>query len=262
MNDQQIQVLMAKTPDIRAVQISDALDKPLTDVSQALRSLVEVGDVVASKGFSPNGHPAQLYNLSDEFKKSKEYKSVMAIVAAQQPPAAAPSPVAARPAPAPVATPVFIPADQPTSSRAERGIAYITKHLRATQDDLRKAMGLSKAQYPAAFLSAAIRSGKLHKDGDIWKLGAAPLDSVVEVGNIAVASTDSSPIPAAVVHAIAAAPVFRCGLWSDGMLELQRNGSTVAVLEQQEGEQLVGFVNRMLIDPLGTTVQTSAPKQG
>lgn len=49
--------------------------------------------------------------------------------------------------------------------------------------------------------------------------------------------------------AIAQAPspaVFRCGLWSDGVLELQRNGRTVVMLDQGEHEQLGAFMRRML----------------
>lgn len=42
------------------------------------------------------------------------------------------------------------------------------------------------------------------------------------------------------------APSFRCGLWSDGVLELQRNGRSVVELTRGEGEQLVDFMNRML----------------
>jgi hypothetical protein len=293
MNDQQIHVLIAKTPGIRAVQIADALDKPLADVSQALGALVEVGDVVRSKGFAPNGHPAQLYDLSDDFKKSKDYKAVLAIVEAQPPTPAALSPVAARPAPAPVVTPVFLPVDQPTSSRADLGIAYVRKHLSVTQDALRTAMGLKRGEYPSNFLKAAIGNGKLHKDGDFWKVGVAAKN---QLPDSVITAPPENPAPAAaprpaadpiksevvrdvfvsarsaaaldtVVAAIAAAPVstvpmFRCGLWSDGVLELQRNGSTVAVLEQKEGEQLAGFINRMLLDPLGAAVHTSAQQAG
>lgn len=80
MNDQQIYALMAKTPGLRAVQIADALDQELVDVSNALRSLVEVGDVVQTKGIAPNGHQAMMYDLSDEFKKSREGKALLVFV--------------------------------------------------------------------------------------------------------------------------------------------------------------------------------------
>lgn len=281
MNDRKIYVLMATKPDIRAVQIADALDVALCDVSASLRSLVDVGDVVMSKGLAPSGQQTMVYNLSDEFKKSKEYATVMGMVPAQpakpavpSPAVAGPAPAAARPAPAPVAVPVFVPADQPTTSIAQRGVAYIVSRESVAESDLYAAMGLSKGRYPSAYLAAAVQAGKVHKDGANWKAGrapTAPLGRVAAVGNIVVAPKDSSPIPQAVVDAISppaeeravaappapADPIFRCGLWSDGVLELQRDGSTVAVLQQAEGEQLASFVNRMLLDPLGSAVQTS-----
>lgn len=285
MNDQQILALVATTPDIRAVQIADALDKPLTDVSAALRSLVEVGDILQSKGTAPNNHPTMVYNLSDEFKKSKDYRAVMAIVEAQRPPVspgAAAMPVVEPVVPAqakaePVAIPVFAPKDPPRDSKAQRGVDYIVKHGSVSHVDLQKVMELTKLQFPAAYLTSAIRNKIVHKVGNTWKAGAAPTATVTgpvvkitDAGakpkdTVAVQqpTRDQQPVAAVVatkttvVPAVVVAPVFRCGLWSDGVLELQRDGSTVAVLEQGEGEQLASFVNRMLLDPLGTGVQTS-----
>jgi predicted transcriptional regulator len=82
MNDQKIYELMFKTPGIRAVQIADALDAELVDVSEALKALVEIGDVVQSKGFSPNGRQAMIYNLSETFKRSRQYSNLVADAAA------------------------------------------------------------------------------------------------------------------------------------------------------------------------------------
>lgn len=50
INDQKIYTLMLKTESIRAVQIADALDEELVDVSSALKALVDVGDVVRTPG--------------------------------------------------------------------------------------------------------------------------------------------------------------------------------------------------------------------
>ena len=237
MNDQKIFELMAKTPGIRAVQIADALDAELVDVSAAMRSLVEVGDVVQSKGFSPNGHPAQIYDLSEAFKKSKEGLAILAAVTPKAEPAPLAVPVFAKPAPpapAPVATPVFVPAAQPPTigagpSIADLGIAYIVKHGAVSQEDLRIAMRLGKGIYPSSYLLSAIRSGKVHKDGNFWKPGAAP------------ATKDATPIPQAVVDAIEAAPApvalavagkptARCITW----LELQREDGTLLRLSADE----------------------------
>jgi hypothetical protein len=244
VNDQQIYAVMAKTQDIRAAQIAEMLGRPLPAVSESLRSLVDIGDVVKTKGTDPQGAQAMIYNLSDEFKKSKAYESVAAIDA--------PKPAVVAPAaPAPVAVPTFVPAGQPTRSRAELGTAYVAEHGSVTQEALRTAMGLKRGEYPASYLTAAVRDGKLHKDGDKWKAGWAPsADGQHSTRSVKAdgAVTVPAPVPAA---PRAVASVFRCGLWSDGVLELERDGSTVAVLKQAEGEHLISFINRMLIDPMG-----------
>ncbi len=287
MNDQQIYMLVAKTPDIRAVQIADALDKDLFDVSEALRPLVEVGDLVRHAGKSPNGHPAQLYNLSPAFRASKEGQAILAMVAtpaapvlAEATPTPAPAPLPA-PATAPVsaqhasgaplAIPVFTHASNKApkpkpAERAASGVAFIASAQRpVNQDELRLVMSLNKAQYPGTFLKDAIEQGLIHRDGAMFMAGPAPeactgpsakderRDTVLSIdGNV------SAP-------QVAAAPqqgLFRCGLWSDGTLELQRNGEMVAELARGEGEHLVSFFSRMLANPMGTDVQTSAPMAG
>lgn len=43
------------------------------------------------------------------------------------------------------------------------------------------------------------------------------------------------------------APSFRAGLWSDGVLELQRNGQTIAKLQPDEGDHLAEFMQRMRV---------------
>lgn len=253
MNDQQIFVLMAKTPNIRAVQIADALDVALCDVSASLRSLVEVGDVLQSKGIAPNQQPTMIYNLSEEFKKSKECRAVMAIIESQKP-ATAPPAGAPAATPAPISIPVFAPAAKSAASRAEKGIAYLELHGATAQKDLRIAMGLTGKEYPSNFLASAIRNGKVHRDGNAWKPGAAPqpkqLDNVEQVGNIIVATKDASQVPQAVVDAITTAPAptassHRCAIWSDGTFELETNGARVAVLSHEQAHALVSFIEKI-----------------
>lgn len=258
MKDEQIFALMAKTPDIRAVQICDSLDQDLPRVSAALRDLVEVGDIVQAKGTAPNGHPAQVYNFSDAFKKTKAYQAAMSAigpsVAATAPPAPMEKTAPAQAKPQPVTIPVFGAKTQPAQSKAQRGVAYIEKMNEVAQDELRTVMGLTRQQTPGAWLASAVKKGTVHKDGHVWKAGAAPLAKAADTP----AKEHPLPVARKVEPRASAIPVFRCGLWSDGVLELQRDGSTVAVLEQDEGEQLASFVNRMLLDPLGVSLQTSA----
>ena len=105
MNDQQIYVLLATRPGVRAVQIADSLDAELTDVSAALRSLVDVGDVVKTKGEAPNGQQALFYELSEEFKRTKTGREILDAVKVAAAAAAAPAaPAAATPTPAPASS--------------------------------------------------------------------------------------------------------------------------------------------------------------
>lgn len=286
MNDQKILELMAQKPDIRAVQICDVLDQPLVDVSAALRSLVEVGDVVKHSGTSPHGQPAQLYNLSPEYRKSREGKALLERIAATP---AAQAPAASAPSPDPVVMPVFTkqteataPAAPPAGSKVDRAVAHVLKNKSVSDDELRTVMDIAKPAHPAAYLVAAIKAGKLHKEDGLWKPGpAAPaepvptpaaqssadaadymlrglnlttqegveqyraaLTKVVESPRINVTKLRTEqPAPAATSQPIE--PTYRCALWSDDILEVRRNGETVAELPKAAGESLAQFLARL-----------------
>lgn len=285
MDDQKIYMLMAKTPDIRALQIADALDQELVDVSNALRSLVEVGDVVKHSGTSPNGRPAQMYNLSEAFKKSSEGVALLASVVAVAPaPVTAPEPAATPEAAmdpaAAFPTPVFAKQAVPKRGRtkAEMVVDHLTVHKSATDAEMRVVMGLPKTSSVRSYVPALVKSGRIIRDDSgIWTLGdigqtavrddpkpaPLPIPQLPELDPPAflgvnidagreptpqpqalVVAPEAAPVPAAAPHA--GEPVFRCGLWSDGVLELQRNGQQVAALNRHEGEQLVEFMGRML----------------
>lgn len=250
MNDKQIYELVARKPRIRASELAAALNVELTVISGALRSLVDVGDLVKTMEFYDNGRQSQVYELSDEFKKSREYKELMAPDVKPVGPTVAPEPE-----PVPV-----LQAAEPTGTKVDRAIACIRQHGQATVDQLRAAMGLAAHAAPTSYLASAMKDGRVVRDGDVWKLGpgraAAPkaLDSVERVGNIIVATKDATPIPQAVVDAIAATPAMtppaasqqhRCAIWSDGTYELQTDGERVAVLTQEQAVAFVSFIERM-----------------
>ena len=257
MNDRRIYELMAVKPQIRAVQICDALDEDLTDVSTALRALVECGDVVQSKGFAPNGHPAMQYDLSAAFKESKEYRALMALMLSA---AANAAPVAV-----PVAPPLA-PDELPAESRIDLAIAYLKKHGIVTENGLRIAIGLKDGAYPIAYLTRAIKSGLLHKRADgMWSIGPGPVIAAAKPKPIAKARAPlAKPKPGPVAQFSATAQpedapaidkpapvmadvptVLRCGLWSDGTVELQRNGRTVAAMAQGDAEFMAAFLARV-----------------
>lgn len=274
MNDQQIYELLAKAPaeGLRAVQVCDLLDQELVDVSAALKSLVDVGDVVRTPGTAPNGQAAQFYTLSDTFKASREYKAFMALAAAT------PAPT---PAPTPDNTSAPVPA-APKKSRTDDAIEYIRHRGRVSTAELKVHMGLKSGEAPATWLAVPIRDGRLARDGVYWMIGAGPASdagkatkptaargAIPKLGDAlaakspqtllnalkAAAKAPEQPaareVPAPTGEPVAPPPAqpagrFRCGLWSDGVLELQRDGVTLTELTRGEGEHMADFIGRML----------------
>lgn len=272
MNDQQILTLIAKKPGIVAIQIADALDVELSEASAALKELVEIGHVQRSTGTAPNGLAAQVYHLTEEFKRTNEYRAVMAAIEAEAPRAAAPV-AAPAPVPAPAASAAIAavaPVSTPTVGRAERAIAFIRTHGPVTDAQLRAELGMKLEEYPSTVLSHAVKAGRVARVGSEWLPGAgappAPVKkqpafggslglpgssprapvAVPRFADFAVAAAPTaSPAPIVDQAPAAEPPKFRCGLWSDGVLELQRDGIQVAALTQHEGEALAGFMARL-----------------
>jgi hypothetical protein len=274
MNDQKIYELMFKTPGIRAVQIADALDAELVDISNALKSLVEVGDVVQTKGFSPNGHQAMIYNLSDGFKRSRQYADLVASAAARaktalltpapnDAPAAAASlaPVidaienvvtvgnvvlATRDGSALTAEVIAAVADAEKADapeadgerrisplkRTERALAFLRQcgPDGARAEDLCDAMGLRHDQSPSNFLRTARSRGQVTVKDHRWRYVEQP-------GFMPVSAARPAP---------SADGPFRCGIWLDDVIELQRGGTTIGTLARAEAVQLRDFLNRVL----------------
>lgn len=243
MNDQKIYELMAKTSDIRAVQIADALDQELTDVSDALKALVDEGDVVRHAGTAPNGQPAQIYNLSHTFMKTAEYRAIKAKLDAVQ---TAMAPAANRAAVAesvPAANAVV-----PKVSRVDDAIAFIQLMGKVTTAELKQHMGLGSGASPASWLNTAIQDGRLVRSGNHWTIGAGrPVAKEAPQKPPAAAEMETTPAAASPATAgTPQTPAFRCGLWSDNVLELQRDGVTLTKLTRAEGEHMNSFFSRML----------------
>jgi len=242
MNDQKIYELMAKTPNIRAVQIADALDQDLADVSDALKALVDEGDVVRTAGTAPNGQPAQIYNLSLTFMKTAEYKAIKAKLDA-----AAPTPAATSTATEAESVPAAHTA-APKVSRIDDAIAFIRLMGKVTTAELKQHMGLGSGASPASWLNTAIQDGRLVRSGNHWTIGKGrPTVSEAAQKPTAPAALETTPAAAIPIAAgIPYSPAFRCGLWSDNVLELQRDGVTLTTLTRGEGEHMANFFNRML----------------
>ncbi len=288
LNDEKICTQIARKPGARAVDLADVLNCELAEMSNALRALVEVGDVLRVSGTGPNGQPAQLYSLSDTFLKSKEGKRIVAQLEAQATAAPVPAPAPA-PTPAPEPAPqssLVIPIPKVNSttqehagtasgmSRVQVAIAYITEHGNVLDADLRKAMNLRAHQAPLAWLSAAVKSGRLRKEGKNWTLGLPSAGSPVAAhpppraedsspatsapASPAVIAMHDSPATEIVVTAMPAAPDaaaerYRVGVWSDGVLELRRDGTTIAELSLAEQAIVARHFNQQ------QTVQKAQP---
>lgn len=259
MNDMQIYAQVAKKPRIGASEIANNLGLTLATVSADLRMLVDAGDLVKSKHFEDSGRQWQVYELSDEFKASRRYA---ALISASEQPAIQPPPLpqpAAMPAPAPA--PAAQAKQAAAKSKVQLAIDCLTKLGSATDDQLRDAMGLLPRTYVPPYLASAVKSGKVARDGDRWKLGtgkaeaapkvvesAAPIKTAV-VNEVFVSSRDAAKLDAA-VDAIAppAAPApskHRCAIWSDGTYELQTDGERVAVLTHEQAVAFVTFIERI-----------------
>lgn len=239
MNDQKIYELMAKTPDIRAVQIADALDQDLTDVSDALKALVDEGDVTRTAGTAPNGQSAQIYNLSQTFMRTAEYKAIKAQLDAA--PAVTSTGTVADSVPA-------VHAAAPKVSRVDSALAFIRFMGKVSSADLKQHMGIATGS-PSNYLNAAMRDGRVARkrfsDGHYWVIGTGQDTRAVDstpclAKEAAGAGVDTAPV------AQPGTPAFRCGLWSDNVLELQRDGVTLTTLTRGEGEHMATFFNRML----------------
>lgn len=313
MNDQKIYELIAKHGRVRAVQLADWLDKELVDVSKALRTLVDIGDVNQFKALAPNGCEALHYELSNEFKASRAGREILARVAMVAPAASAP---VANPAPAPAAEaePLSALAVESVAAaqgtKTDRAVALVNEQGLVSDDQMRVVFGIPRTSYPSAYLTCAIKAGKLHKTPEGWKPGRAPggaeykgLTSPAKGGPKAQfdpkapleypAGTErpvAATVPSMGAHVVsqdevkavaaidawdeeqkakiaslqaaapkpvevpvfaplapaAAAPSYRAALWSDGMLELQRNGLTVMECTRGEHEFMAEFLARAL----------------
>jgi hypothetical protein len=235
INDEKICAFLARKPSSRAVDLADHFDVELADMSAALRSLVDVGDIVRVSGTGPNGQQAQLYSLSQTFMRSKDGRQLLATtqaaqavaVAAPQTPApesaaeplphaevcAPPAAAALAPAPKlPVLTETStlsdamverlnkkgppVPAEKRESITAH-ALSYIEKNQPVNDAQLRAELGLSSRQYPSDLLRYAVKVGRVVRVGDSWRIG--------EAGAAASVDRVAAPAPA---PAIASAPVL------------------------------------------------------
>lgn len=249
LNDQTLCALLAREEAMSAVQVANAFDVDLVDAREALTALVAVGDMVSASAISPKGAPTIMYSLSKSFKKSPDYRASAMALDALPVPSTAPEPVSAAPAKGAAANRV-------AGGRTERAVAFILARGRATDAELRVELGLKESEYPSTCLSMPAMQGRVVREGRDWLPGTGvPPKSITRQPAFggALALPNSTPVAARPSPASRAAPkvqtvrsdapgAFRCALWSDGVVELQRGGVRLAELKPEEAQAVANLV--------------------
>ena len=218
LNDQTLCALLVREEAMSAVQVANAFDVDLVDARDALNALVGVGDMVSASALSPKGAPTLMYSLSERFKRSDDFRKAADIRG----------------------VPVPAPAEKGAAlGRTERAVAFIVARGRATNDELRAELGLRPNEYPSTWLSMPFQQGHVVRDGRVWLPGTGvPPKTIAHRQACATPKTPATPsdTPAA----------FRCALWSDGMVELQRGGVRVAELKPEEAQAIANLVRDLV----------------
>ena len=231
MNDQQLIDYVRAQTKVRAVQVADKFDVDLEDARERLNALVDAGDLKISDGFSPNGMACKVYDVAATTGPRVGTARQTTVPAVAQ--VIADSPLRLAP-----------PNMQGGRTKVQCAIDYLADKGEATVDDLRVVMDLDRHMSPTSYLAAALRDGRIVKEGNIYRLGDGK-----PVGRNAPRQPRTQPPPIAPRTPEPATPqtthsgsALRIGLWSDGVIELQRDGKTVACIDQHESEHLLEFL--------------------
>lgn len=255
-----ILVLIARNPSIRTVEIADRVDCDTDQVQPMLQPHIDAGQILVIPVTAPNGRQANGFMFTEEARKGEEFRSLFE-EGARAPAVAAP--VASAPAPAAPSTPGI--------SKIEVAIRYIRANGSASPQQLRELLKLEARQSPMAYLGGALKDGRLKLAGGQYLLGdgvptaaparkpaRAPAKPKVKLP-AAVPAAPALAIPLFKDAALAAvygespapASAFRCGIWSDGEIELQRGGVTIARLSAAE----IAVITAQLAQKAGAEVR-------
>lgn len=253
-NEKALLTLVAHHPNLRAVQLADQLDLTVDEVEGLLRPHLVAGNVVEDEVLAPNQRPAMAYALSEQFKASEAFLAMMGRADAGEASLAVAQPQSEPTVAVPVDAAVASAGDTagvsaPAGTKIDRAIACVREHGIVTSGQLRVSIGLSKGQHPSSYLGPALRDGRLARDGDNWILGPT-LAPKAEVDPVTLPAPTprvgiprfTDPIRAPEVAALPVATSFRCAIWSDGVLELQRGGATIACLSAVERGELMSLL--------------------
>lgn len=263
MKDQALLALIDRCPMLRTAQLADQLDLAVDEVDALLRSQIIKGNVIEHEVTAPNNRPAMAYDLAAHFKASAAYRSPGAGAAGATHAAPAQGRDDATPA-APKAAPdaqgpavVQHGAAGKKVTKVDRVIAFIKQHQGATSEQLRGVLELAPGVHPSSYLTSAVRSGRILRDGDNWTLPCEIVSSVPKAdiqppepssaqsaGEKPARDESSQPLKE-LRAALRPKASYRCALWSDDVLEVQKDGVTVAELPKAAGESLAAFLGRL-----------------
>ena len=245
-----IYTLLAQRPQIRTVEIADIIDCDPDQVEPRLAADISAGRVLVLPVTAPNGRSANGFEFSPEFMTSDEYRDLVgggssagmqpAVAAAAPAPelspvkSAAPAPASSGPEANPAQPKIRARRADPSMSYADRAIAFIRAGGgRANNEVLRDALGLGPGAAPSSYLRSAVLAQRLAREGRDWILGvSADAPARYAPGKTAPRAIPAPPEPVA----------FRCARWSDGLLELQRCGETIAALTPAEQDAVMAVL--------------------
>ncbi len=242
-------VLIARQPMIRTVEIADLVDMDPEMAQPMLKPYIDQDQIIVIPVTAPNGRPANGFMFTERFRNSIEGRDLVGTSAELND---TPKPISAASAPASAIATSTAPPDQASQeqvavddtsiSKTEAVIRFIRANGSASTHQLRELLKLPKGNYPMSYLKAAIRDGRLKVEGGQYYLGK---DRTVKQKPAekpkSIPAKVEAPVPEK-INAMAAPVAMRCAVWSDGAIELQRNGQTIFALQPDEAAFLSSFL--------------------
>jgi hypothetical protein len=229
--------LIAAQPKIRSVDLAELMDCEPAQIVLALQPYVDRGEIFMRLVTAPNGATVTEYECSAGLKAhlllTKATMATMATVVIESVPESS--------------TLKFVPAERPAKpapvpkaelTHADRVIDYIRANGgRTTSLQLCEFLGLKPRHYPSNYLRGAVHAGRLIKKGNYWTLGANEIRDV---------QVSPAPLPAPMPEPTnESEPELACALWSNGDLQVNRNGAILAIFRDAEVQQIAAFLGRI-----------------
>lgn len=159
----EIMDLIGKRPQIRLVEISDALDIEMDVVEAAIAYEVGSGAIITTPILAPNGRQQPSYRLRDTVAKVE-----LACARTFGPASSAPSPKNT------TALPAVRVKEGDGRTKATRAIDYLRETGPVPVEFLSRAMGLGDKGNVRGYLAIAIRDKRIEFGADkLWRLGPA-----------------------------------------------------------------------------------------